>query len=229
MEKNSFILYIDQKEVIEQLSDEEAGKLFKAIYQYNYNKDIIIDGMLKVIFTQFKIFFDKDEKKWQEEKRKRSEAGKKGMASRWNKSDNNVINSYNKDNNVINDITNITDNVNVNVNDNVNVNNNIKENIKRKNFIKPTIEEIQNYCEVRNNGINAEAFYDFYESKNWYVGKNKMKDWEACIRTWEKRQDSKQTKMKVSTIKPGWLDIPISEEKATEEEIKQLEERLNRK
>lgn len=239
MEKNSFILYIDQKEVIEQLSDEEAGKLFKAIYQYNYNKDIIIDGMLKIIFTQFKIFFDKDNEKWELEKNRRSEAGKKGMASRWNKSDNNVINSYNKDNSVINvitndnkeyqSITNITDNVNVNDNDNVNVNNNIKENIKRKNFIKPTIEEIQNYCEVRNNGINAEAFYDFYESKNWYVGKNKMKDWEACIRTWEKRQNPNQVKMKVSTPQPEWLDMPILEEKATEEEIKQLEERLNRK
>lgn len=63
-----------------------------------------------------------------------------------------------------------------------------KENIKRKKFVKPTIEEIQSYCLERNNGINAEAFYDFYESKDWFVGKNKMKDWKACVRTWEKRK-----------------------------------------
>lgn len=63
-----------------------------------------------------------------------------------------------------------------------------KENIKRKKFVKPTIEEIQSYCLERNNGINAEAFYDFYESKDWFVGKNKMKDWKACVRTWEKRE-----------------------------------------
>lgn len=58
---------------------------------------------------------------------------------------------------------------------------------KRVSFKKPLIEEIQKYCTERNNGINANAFYDFYESKNWYVGKNKMKDWKACIRTWEQR------------------------------------------
>lgn len=71
---------------------------------------------------------------------------------------------------------------------------NKKENIKRKSFIKPTIEEIQQYCLERHNGINAEAFYDFYESKNWYVGKNKMVNWKACVRTWEQRQQKKETK-----------------------------------
>lgn len=65
-----------------------------------------------------------------------------------------------------------------------------KEKAKRK-FIKPTLEEINQYCLERNNGINAEAFYDFYESKDWYVGKNKMKDWKACVRTWERREDTK--------------------------------------
>lgn len=63
---------------------------------------------------------------------------------------------------------------------------------KTKVFVKPTTEEIQKYCDERNNGINAEAFYDFYESKNWYVGKNKMKDWKACVRTWEQRDKVKK-------------------------------------
>lgn len=71
-----------------------------------------------------------------------------------------------------------------------NINNNNKENAKRK-FSKPTLEEINQYCIERNNGINAEAFYDFYESKDWYVGKNKMKDWKACVRTWERRESTK--------------------------------------
>ena len=81
-----------------------------------------------------------------------------------------------------------------------NIEYNIKEKNKRKVFIKPTIEEISSYCLERNNGINAEAFYDFYESKGWYVGKNKMKDWKACVRTWEKRDKSKlesKTKMEL--------------------------------
>ena len=86
--------------------------------------------------------------------------------------------------------------VNNNNTNNNNTSNNIKEkDIKRKVFIKPKIEEIQQYCDERNNGINANAFYDFYESKDWYVGKNKMKDWKACIRTWEQRNESQPKKM----------------------------------
>lgn len=77
---------------------------------------------------------------------------------------------------------------NININ---NTSNNIKEKSIKRKFEKPTIEQIQEYCIERDNGINAEAFYDFYESKNWYVGKNKMTDWKACVRTWEQRQRSK--------------------------------------
>ena len=63
-----------------------------------------------------------------------------------------------------------------------------KEREKAKRFSKPTIEEIREYCRERNNGIDAEKFYDFYESKDWYVGKNRMRDFKACIRTWERRE-----------------------------------------
>lgn len=55
-----------------------------------------------------------------------------------------------------------------------------------KRFKKPTIEEIQAYCDERNNGIDAERFYDYYESKGWKVGKAPMKDWKASVRTWER-------------------------------------------
>lgn len=62
-------------------------------------------------------------------------------------------------------------------------------NNKGASFKKPTVNDIKEYCLWRNNGIDAETFFDFYESKNWMVGKNKMKDWKACVRTWEKRQN----------------------------------------
>lgn len=72
--------------------------------------------------------------------------------------------------------------------------NNNREGTSQKRFIKPTIEEIQEYCIKRKNNINAESFYDFYESKNWYVGKNKMVDWKASVRTWENRDKTKKYK-----------------------------------
>ncbi|MFX0133806.1 MAG: hypothetical protein ACFFDN_09185 [Candidatus Hodarchaeota archaeon] len=58
-------------------------------------------------------------------------------------------------------------------------------------FIKPTIEEISVYCIERNNNIDPEQFFDFYEAKGWYIGKNKMKDWKAAVRTWERNEKNK--------------------------------------
>ena len=65
----------------------------------------------------------------------------------------------------------------------------IKEKIiKKKNFIVPLVSEIEDYCRLRDNGISAEQFYDFYQSKGWMVGKTKMKDWKAAIRNWERNR-----------------------------------------
>ena len=54
-------------------------------------------------------------------------------------------------------------------------------------FTPPTVDEVRSYCQERKNGIDPEAFIDFYQSKGWKVGKNTMKDWKAAVRTWEKR------------------------------------------
>lgn len=71
----------------------------------------------------------------------------------------------------------------------------IKEynNIKDIYMLKPTVEEIRAYCLKRKNQVDAERFFDFYESKGWKVGKNAMKSWEACIRTWEKNGKGGET------------------------------------
>ena len=53
-------------------------------------------------------------------------------------------------------------------------------------FAPPTLEEVKAYCQERHNKVDAEKFVDFYESKGWMVGKNKMKDWQAAVRTWER-------------------------------------------
>lgn len=52
-------------------------------------------------------------------------------------------------------------------------------------FTPPSVEEVRAYCLERKNGVNAQKLWDFYTSKDWMVGKNKMKDWKACVRTWE--------------------------------------------
>lgn len=55
-------------------------------------------------------------------------------------------------------------------------------------FTKPTLEEIIAYCEEQGNNVDPQAFFDFYESKGWRVGNQPMKDWKACVRTWERRE-----------------------------------------
>ena len=60
--------------------------------------------------------------------------------------------------------------------------------------IPPPIEWIEKYCKERNNGIDPQKFFDFYESKGWKVGKEKMKNWQACVRTWENRDKKEQKK-----------------------------------
>ena len=76
-----------------------------------------------------------------------------------------------------------TDNTNINI-----TNTNLTDSNKKALFKKPTLVEVKNYCILRKNNIEAEAFIDFYESKGWQIGKEIMKSWKACVRTWESRE-----------------------------------------
>ena len=61
---------------------------------------------------------------------------------------------------------------------------------KSRAFIPPTIEEVKEYCKERKNSVNVVQWMAHYESNGWLVGKNKMKDWRAAVRTWEHSQFS---------------------------------------
>lgn len=67
-----------------------------------------------------------------------------------------------------------------------NINKFILKESSKKRFVKPTLEQVQAYCQERNNGVEPEKFINYYESKGWVVGKSPMKDWKAAVRTWEK-------------------------------------------
>lgn len=79
MPKNSFVLYTEQKAVINKLSDEQAGKLIKAIYEYVETGELKeLDPVIDLVITPFITVLDKDLKKYEETKKKRAEAGAKG-------------------------------------------------------------------------------------------------------------------------------------------------------
>lgn len=95
---------------------------------------------------------------------------------------------------------------NVNVNENVNVKENDKKkdtNVsKEKRFAPPTPEDVREYCREKGLNVDADRFVDFYESKNWYVGKNKMKDWKAAVRNWARSQSQRQESTAKGAEKP---------------------------
>ena len=79
---------------------------------------------------------------------------------------------------------------------------------EKKYNIPPSFEDVADYCRQRHNNIDPQTFIDFYESKGWMVGKNKMKDWKACIRTWE-RSDRKHTDH-VVIDPPEYIKPPVN-------------------
>ena len=79
-----------------------------------------------------------------------------------------------------------TDNTNINI-----TNTNLTDSNTKGSFVKPTIIDINEYCKERKNNVDADTFFNFYESKDWLIGKNKMKNWKACIITWEKSRNNK--------------------------------------
>ncbi len=71
-----------------------------------------------------------------------------------------------------------------------------KEKRSKEKFFPPAIEEVKQYCIERKNKVDPELWYDFYESKGWMIGKNKMKDWKAAVRTWERHEINSFTPLK---------------------------------
>jgi hypothetical protein len=173
--KKSFIAYSDWKDTFDTLPDEVAGKLIKHIFAYvNDENPSTDDYIINGLFANIKNSLKRDLEKWENQRQQRVLAGKKSAEIRATKK--------NERSTTVNETErNPTVSVNDSVSDNVNKNNN-----KRRNFIPPTTEQIKAYCLERKNNIDAQRFIDHYSSNGWMVGKNKMKDWKAAVRTWEK-------------------------------------------
>jgi hypothetical protein len=126
--KKSFVLYTDQREIFEELTDEQAGKLIKHIFGYvNDDNPETDDKFIRLAFLPIKTQLKRDLKVWDEKKYLRSEAGKKGGLAKASNARNDLANPSNATNSLANLAVNV--NGNVNVNDNVNVNGNVNKQI----------------------------------------------------------------------------------------------------
>ena len=183
MAKNSFILYHDQKEVIDELDDEQAGKLFKAIYEYNTTGKMELTGALKIIFIPFKTAFDRNDEKWDEIAERRSEAGKKHKGNQYTRKKENGTNGtsvpkmeQNGTNGTVS--VSVSDSVSVNVSDSVSVSvNNIPDthttvlDFASSIFEKHDKKQLERSCK---------KFFNFYNAKKW-VG---ISNWQEQLILW---------------------------------------------
>lgn len=114
---------------------------------------------------------------------------------------------------------NIDNNINkagINIEEVKNEENQKKSPVKSKRFVKPTVEKIKQYVEEQQYDIDAETFFNYYESKGWVIGKSPMKDWKAAIRTWarnRKKNNSSVSDLFKQSINSGEEDLVINGQK----------------
>ena len=181
--KDSFVLYTKYLDNIQALSMEQRGMLFTSLMLYASGQEPEeMDPVTAMAFSFIKSQMDKDIEKYNETCAKRSEAGKLGGRPKKQEEAKKANGFY--ENQKKQGKAKKADNDNEYDNDN----DLLKENTKRKVFSTPTVDDVRAYCLERNNKVDPQQFVDFYESKGWMIGKNKMKDWKAAVRTWERSE-----------------------------------------
>ena len=182
--KKSFVLYCDLIHTIDKLPDEVAGKLFKLILEYVNDKNPQVeDVLLSVAFEPIKRQLKRDLKYWEEIKRKRAEAGRKGGKATQSKIKQNQAK-------VKKSKANQADNVNVNVNVNDNVNDNVNAAAAKR---SPTIEMVREYFDTRGYVDEfADKFYHYYESLEWVnkKGYDVAPTWRNSAELWMRDTDA---------------------------------------
>lgn len=197
--RKGFLLLNNQIEIIEDLSDEQAGQLLKAFYDYNNGNEVKLKGLMNSIFKQFKVIFDENEQRYQE----KCEKNKKNIEEYWKKvkEEKNTNEYERKRMNTMATNININKNINTNINTNeskLNNNNiNINKSERDQSFTptaSPTLAEIYNYaCTLDINDKDyCEKFYNHYESIGWVNGTGReIKNWKLIFNNWLKK-DNKQ-------------------------------------
>ena len=205
MQKNSFVLQTRLNAIVAKLSERQAGILFKGILNYAENgvKANFEDGMVDVVFEMVRQDIDYTSNKYAEICKRNAENGKLGGRPKNPNKPNGYFENPNKPNGFFEKHNDVDNDVDVD-NELLDKSNNKEKEIKEKEisistrFVKPTVEEIKAYCTERNNGIDAQSFFDFYQSKGWKVGNTPMKDWRACVRTWERKNKETVTPVNAS-------------------------------
>jgi hypothetical protein len=166
-DKKSFLIYCDIIHTVEQLTDEQAGDLFKHILRYVNDLNPQSDSVItKIAFEPIRQALKRDLDKYESIRKRNSDNAR----MRW-------------DATASSGIPNDTKNADIDIVIGSGIDIDIKK--QRVVFEKPTLSELKTYMlEIGMNDV-SEKWFDYYESNGWLVGKNKMKNWKAAVRTWK--------------------------------------------
>lgn len=189
MNKKSFNLYKSWSPMVIHMDPTQAGQLFQAIFIYQvYGEEPKQDSEIYPFFALMKAKFDEDDEAYLEKCEKNKRTAIEREDTKRARTCTNVHERSRSTTRTHQTAPNSTDTDTDTDNDN---DKREGEARKRVPFSPPTIEEVRSYCQERKNNVDAEQFVNFYAAKGWMIGKTRMKDWKASVRTWEKRETAR--------------------------------------
>lgn len=187
MARNYAALPYDYLEEMEALNDAEFGRLTRALLAYSMTgEQIALCGNERFYAKRVMSQEDRFKASYEEVSVIRSEAGKAGAAARWQNGKRIFANGKNSKAISANGKNGYTE-TNTETNTDTLPSNDGKSDTRAVRFTPPSADAVADYVREHGYHVNAERFVAFYEQKGWMVGKNRMKDWKAAVRSWETR------------------------------------------
>ena len=175
MAREYFCAYHSFLEDMEQLGDAERGRLFTALLEYSKTGTAPeLRGNERILFPAMRGKIDRDRKKYDEKCEKNRQNGALGGKANATERMQTPPGRHQT-----------PPNIEEKEKEEDKKEKSVKEKSGPSRFSPPTLSEISAYCRERKNNVDPQRFMDFYEAKGWFIGKNKMKDWKAAVRTWE--------------------------------------------
>ncbi len=164
--RDSVLFYRSFYDALKNIPSDERLKVYDAIMEYGmYDRDPDLEGVALAIFLLAKPQIDANNKRYENG----CKAKKKRTASETEANTKQELSECE-------------------AKEKENVKEKVKVKDNNKIFKPPTMDDVRAYCTERGNSVDPQSFVDFYESKGWMIGKNKMKDWKAAVRTWERSE-----------------------------------------
>lgn len=213
MAMTGFICHDDYLNKTAKLSDEEVGRLFRALMKYHATGNAEdLDGRESIAFDFIREDIDRAEESYKAKCEKNRTSRLAAIENERQRTSTNVNERLQEQEQE------------QEKNNNKNNKESVREKQPLKRFTPPTVDEVKAYCSERRNSVDPQRFVDYYTANGWKVGKNPMKDWQATVRTWERADGMKQTVKLVAAQDYGQRDYSGVVDELADEQARLMDE-----